>query len=340
MADEDGAAGLPREWGRWAALTLLEGYPLRDVLAVLRENNMPEEESVRFCARLYDDPVFEAAQALASQLQKVNSVLAMREKMRDLSGVPMAVDRRSGLGGQEFLERYYSQNTPVVLTDVCDRWPARELWTPRYLAERLSGVEVEVMSNRDADPDYEINSDQHRFVMPFDEYVKKVEATESSNDIYLVANNKVLSTPAASGLWDDFELDPRFLAAEPAHEQSFLWFGPAGTITPLHHDTINVLFNQLRGRKHFILIPSLAIHHVYNHVGVFSRVDPLNPDLERFPRFAGTPQIHLDIEPGESLFIPAGWWHHVASLDLSVSVSFTNFAFDNHVEWVHPKLPG
>jgi ribosomal protein L16 Arg81 hydroxylase len=262
----------------------------------------------------------------------------MREQMRALSSAPREVDRRSGLTSAEFLEDYYSQNTPVIMDDVCVNWPARALWNPEYLVAKLGGVEVEVMSDRDSDPNYEINSNEHKFMMRFDEYVAKIEVAGQSNDLYLVANNKLLGTPAADALWNDFELDQRFLAPDPDHGQAYLWFGPGGTITPLHHDTLNVLFNQVAGHKHFILIPSLAIHRLYNNLAVYSEVDPLRPDLERHPLFAGVHPIHFDIGPGESLFIPAGWWHHVVSYDTSLSVSFTNFCFDNNIEWVHPSF--
>jgi hypothetical protein len=317
---------------------LLNRVPLRDVLATLSEHGQPMSQSVRFCAQVYEDPVFEIAKEMAQQLQKVNSVLTVRERMRRLSGIPFEIDRRSSLSRDEFLDQYYAQNTPVILTDVCDRWPARELWSASYLIEKLGGVEVEVMNNCDADPNYEINADQHKFLMPFDEYAAKIDSTDRSNDLHLVADNRLLANPAAAVLWNDFELDLRYLAPDPGHEQAYLWFGPAATVTTLQHDTVNVLFNQVLGRKHFILIPALAIHRIYNHVGVYSRVDPVRPDLEKYPLFADAPQLHFDLEPGESVFVPAGWWHHVEALDQSISVSVTSFAFENQTEWLHPEL--
>ena len=138
----------------------------------------------------------------------------------------MDVERRSGLSGQEFLNEYYAQNKPVILTDVCDRWPARSLWNPFYLADILGGAEVEVMANRNADPINEINADDHKFRMPFDEYAAKIGATKRDNDVYLVANNKLLEMPEALPLWNDFELDERYLRPDPSHAQAFLWPAP------------------------------------------------------------------------------------------------------------------
>lgn len=333
------AEHLPIEWRRWAALALMRGTQLTDVLDTLGDNGFAETDSALFCASLYDSPAMDAGRWLAQQLAKVASVLTMRERMRALSGMPLDIDRRAGVSREEFLDRYYSRNEPVLLTDVCDRWPARSLWTPSHLAGKLGSVEIEVMADRESDPDYEVNANRHRYLMPFDEYVAKVEASSRSNDIYLVANNKLLSTEAALPLWDDFYLDERYLSPDPGRSHAFFWFGPAGTVTPLHHDTVNVLFNQIDGWKHVILIPALEIHRVYNSIGVFSDVDPLNPDLRRYPLYTDVQQIHVDVGPGQTLFIPAGWWHHVEATEMSISISLTNFAFPNDdLAWRNPDF--
>jgi ribosomal protein L16 Arg81 hydroxylase len=338
MAEQSNGSRLPIEWRRWAAVALMKGAPLAEVLSTLGAQGFPEGDAIRYTASLYDDPALDAGRWLAQQLQKTNSVLTMREQMRALSDVPLDADRRSGVSQKEFLDRYYSQNQPVLMTDSCDRWPALSLWNPAYLVEKLGSTEVEVMAGRESDPEYEINSNDHKFMMPFDEYVAKIGAESRSNDTYLVANNKLLATEAALPLWDDFSLDERYLGPDPNRTHAFLWFGPAGTVTPLHHDSVNVLFNQIDGWKHFILIPSLEIHRVYNNLAVYSDVDPLKPDLEQYPLFADVQQIHLDVGPGQTLFIPVGWWHHVEATEASISISFTNFAFSNDVDWRHPDF--
>jgi ribosomal protein L16 Arg81 hydroxylase len=327
---------LDTEWRRWAAVSLLNGSPLVDVLESLREQGLPEEASIRYCASLFDSDAFAAGRWPAQQLGKLNSVLVMLEKMRALAPRPM-VERRSGVGREEFLANYYSQNKPVLLTDVCDRWPACKRWNGTYLVDKLGDVDIEVMAGRDGDSDYELNADRHKAKMSFAQYDEWVRNTKDSNDRYLVANNGLLSTEAGAVLWDDFDLDPRYLARDPQRQSAFLWYGPGGTVTPLHHDSSNIMFNQVMGRKRFIMIPTLEIHRVYNNVSVYSDVDPLNPDLEQFPAFEGIEHVELEVGPGDSLFIPVGWWHHVTSLDTSVSISFTNFAFPNGFDWVDPE---
>ena len=77
---------------------------------------------------------------------------------------------------------------------------------------------------------------------------------------------------------------------------------------------------------------------MYNEVGVYSEVNLENPDWERYPLFRYVSPAEVVVNPGEVLFVPVGWWHYVRSLDASISVSTTNFAFPNDYHWRHPDL--
>jgi ribosomal protein L16 Arg81 hydroxylase len=171
--------------------------------------------------------------------------------------------------------------------------------------------------------------------MSFADYVSAI-TERAGNDSYLVANNHLLETDVAAPLWNDFTADDRYLDPSAGKGSTFLWFGPGGTVTPLHHDTSNILFTQVFGEKRFTLISPLETHCVYNDVSVYSLVDPLAPDLDRYPRFAATRRFTFTVGPGDAVFIPVGWWHHVESLSMSASVTFTSFAFPNTVDWFEP----
>jgi ribosomal protein L16 Arg81 hydroxylase len=45
------------------------------------------------------------------------------------------------------------------------------------------------------------------------------------------------------------------------------------------------------------------------------------------------PAVDIIPEPGEVLFMPVGWWHHVRALEVSMTLAFTNFVFPNHFNW-------
>jgi hypothetical protein len=59
-----------------------------------------------------------------------------------------------------------------------------------------------------------------------------------------------------------------------------------------------------------------------------SQVELDNVDHERFPLFQEAEGWHCVLEPGDLLYMPPLWWHHVRSLDMSVSVNYWWNRFD------------
>lgn len=234
------------------------------------------------------------------------------------------IERRAHVSREEFFAEYLGGNRPVILTDRIAHWPAMTRWKPDYL-KRVCGQEmVQVMTGRESDDEYEPRCDLRRTTMQFSDYVDRVVNAGETNDFYLVAQNEFMRTEGAKKLQGDIIAIPEYLD-DRRDGFMFMWFGPCGTITPLHHDTADILLAQIEGRKRITLIPANQKSLVYNYLGVFGEVDCEHPDLIRHPLYRYADKEVFDLGPGEILFIPVGWWHHVRALDVSISVSFTNF---------------
>jgi Cupin-like domain len=291
----------------------------------------------RSLAEIRADPCYQAGAENTQSLQKIESVLDIQRGLLSLLPSAGQVERRREVRRGEFLARYYARNTPVVLMDIADTWQARSAWTLDYLEQQLGDETVEIMMNRDSDRGYERRGERHRTRLKFREYISYLRENPTGNDRYLVANNGLLDLPAAKRLREDFESPAEYLDEAMSSGRIFLWLGPAGTVTPLHHDVMNIIIVQVMGRKRITLIDPLRARYVYNDDGVYSLVDAANPDYSRCPLYAYADPITVILEPGDALFIPVGWWHHVESLDLSASLSFTNFVFPNEYHWRHPS---
>jgi len=121
---------------------------------------------------------------------------------------------------------------------------------------------------------------------------------------------------------------PRFPAENPmplidAAVMPRLWVGNAVTIST-HYDVANNIACVAAGNRRFTLFPPEQVANLY--VGPLentisgqpvSMVDPLAPDLARFPRLeqALATMRSVDLAPGDAIYVPSLWWHHVQSTD-------------------------
>ena len=134
--------------------------------------------------------------------------------------------------------------------------------------------------------------------------------------------------------------NPIMEASEPIKEHQRLeepllnaWFGPAGTVSPLHTDPYYNILCQVVGKKYIRLYAPSETCNLYPrgvegggvNMANTSMVDAEgDPELlaQDFPKFGAAEYVDCILEEGECLLIPRGWWHYVRSLTVSFSVSF------------------
>jgi hypothetical protein len=101
------------------------------------------------------------------------------------------------------------------------------------------------------------------------------------------------------------------------------WLGPAGTVTPLHCDYDDNIFAQIWGSKRIFLAPPHHDEFLYtreaNPVLFGSSFDPEAPDFEAFPLARQAAVVEVVVQPGDMLYVPAGWYHQVRALSFSLS---------------------
>jgi hypothetical protein len=120
------------------------------------------------------------------------------------------------------------------------------------------------------------------------------------------------------GLSTDNSLD--FGALKPSVR---IWISNRTTVAA-HYDVLDNIACVCAGRRRFTLFPPEQVANLY--VGPIdftpagqpiSLVDLDEPDLDRYPRFASALEHAQSalLEPGDAIYIPSMWWHHVQSLD-------------------------
>jgi hypothetical protein len=113
--------------------------------------------------------------------------------------------------------------------------------------------------------------------------------------------------------------------------QPRIWLGNRVT-TPAHFDQSSNIACVVAGRRRFTLFAPEQVENLYIGPLDFaptptpiSLVEFRAPDFERFPRFreALANARVAELEPGDAIYLPPLWWHHVESLaPLNILVNY------------------
>ncbi|KAL1915775.1 uncharacterized protein VTP21DRAFT_6534 [Calcarisporiella thermophila] len=223
-----------------------------------------------------------------------------------------------------FMKHILNNPTPIIIPrEAISHWPALSRWSPSYLielaGERLVPIEIGKAYTE---------SRWTQKLMPLDKFITRYMLNTRRNTLeegevaYLAQHDLLAQIPR---LKQDIMI-PDYCFTTDNTVLTNVWIGPAGTVSPLHHDPYHNLFVQVVGSKFFRLHSPNETKYLYPHddgmLSNTSQVDPERVDVKRFPLYNSAEYIDCVIGPGEVLYVPPGWWHYVKSLSTSFSVSF------------------
>jgi Cupin-like domain len=229
------------------------------------------------------------------------------------------VERCTGLTAPQFESAFLKPMIPVVFTDLSANWPARTRWTIEHFKAQYGHLQVPVVSNNYSKPGRGYMEPDR--IIPFREYLEILESGPTDLRIFLW--NIFREAP---DLREDFNI-PTIMDGF-VNELPFMFFGGQGSKVALHYDIdmSHVFLNQIHGRKRVLLFAPDQSRNLYHHpFTVASYVDLNNPDYERFPALAHAKGYEMMLQPGETLFMPSGYWHYIEYTDGGYSISLRSF---------------
>lgn len=266
----------------------------------------------------------------------------------------------------DFYLEYFIPRRPVVIRtrSLAELDWRTERWSNEYLEHKAGGQSVAVLTSHNGN-DFGLDKARYETMLFRDFLARAMASAKGDETLYLNlqdgAKDRMLEPPLLQ-LVGDFTIPPYF--KDLMLRCMNLWMGNSGAeiVTPLHHDFNDNLYVVVEGRKHFTLFPPSEAGNLYTRgtlLGVepngdiryasmdgmphMSRVDLEHPDLERFPRFAAVQgsRLDVDIEQGEMLFLPNGWFHRVSSHGRHVAVSFMAVAPPTErLQWMRAAITG
>jgi hypothetical protein len=236
---------------------------------------------------------------------------------------------RTGLDPANLPEELLRSNAPCVLRGLVRDWPAvaaareGDEALARYLLQFYRGEPVRAFVGAP-----EIGG---RFF--YDEQLRgfnfRIAAERLDNVLTALATHRGDAAPPA--IYVGATAVDRWLPGFGEHNALGLggrralqsaWLGNRSRVSA-HQDVTDNIACVVAGRRRFTLFPPSQLANLY--IGpldytpagqAISLVDLHAPDLQRFPRFAQAWEHALaaELEPGDAIFIPSLWWHHVEAL--------------------------
>jgi Cupin-like domain len=230
------------------------------------------------------------------------------------------IDRRAGLSRDQFDREFLRPLRPVILTDAISHWGALGRWSPQFFKDEYGGLEIEVDGE----------------AMTLGDLIDRVEASTDDNPAPYLRNQALAEWPPELSA-DVFPmpdctqpnwLESRIFPKGESLSSVEVYIGGQGAEFPvLHYDGLHThaFLMQLYGDKEYIVFSPEQTRFMYPQDGIQANksriVDLLNPDLAEFPLFDQAEGFRFSLHPGETLFVPSGWWHTARILSPSVTVS-------------------
>ncbi|XP_011662092.2 bifunctional peptidase and (3S)-lysyl hydroxylase JMJD7 [Strongylocentrotus purpuratus] len=250
----------------------------------------------------------------------------------------------------EFYRDYVTPNRPVIIENAFNDFPALAKWSIPYFRERLQHkiLTVAVTPNGYADAvcgDHFVLPEERE--MTFSSFLDIMEGNSEQKGVYYVQKQNSNLTLDLKELVEDIREDIPWASEAFGHKPDAVnfWMGGREAVTSMHKDHYENLYCVIQGAKKFILHPptdrpfipygsySQAAYKEVDgefqivpdpegHTVPWIAIDPLNPDLNRYPKYGEVDQIRCTVHPGEMLYLPSLWFHHVSQEDQTVAVNY------------------
>uniref|UniRef100_A0A336KNJ7 CSON013302 protein n=3 Tax=Culicoides sonorensis TaxID=179676 RepID=A0A336KNJ7_CULSO len=294
-------------------------------------------------------------QQMDKTLEDAFSVL--NEESRDLflpRNIPELFEIPSAM---EFLRDNVSKNIPLVIREGC-KWPCIEKWSSQYFRQTMAykPVKVALTPNGYADGIAEWKGIEY-FVMPEEKIMPMEQFLDNLlnkstpvNYIQTQNNNLIHDFPELLADIDDSMLNFAKEAFNKSPDAANFWMGDERAVTSMHKDPYENIYIVVSGYKDFILIPPTDVPNVprkkyqsaiykTNKNGVMDiepifddnkkpivlewvSIDPLKPDLEEYPAYEEAIKYEIRLNPGDILYLPSLWYHHVRQSHKNISLNF------------------
>jgi histone arginine demethylase JMJD6 len=228
------------------------------------------------------------------------------------------VERAADISNSLFRSQFLPDQVPLVISGCIEQWPARKKWNLDYFASQFPAKKIQFSGKQWVLGEFIKTMSCGSESAP---YLKEVKLDEQFPELMPdIGELRFTRSNLLNSRWL-----PRSMRISKGIKALFI--GGAGSgFGQLHWDFsyLHVFISQIFGEKDFVLYAPEDTPYLYQSpaypnkslIEDFNAFDPL-----QFPNVAKASPIRLTIGEGDTLFIPAGWWHATKMRNTSISVA-------------------
>ncbi|WP_179339355.1 cupin-like domain-containing protein [Winogradskyella ludwigii] len=232
------------------------------------------------------------------------------------------IPRVKTISKADFITHYFKPQKPVVIEKHITDWPAYSKWNLDYIKEVAGDKTVPLYDDRPVH--FKDGFNQPHAKMKMSDYVDLLKTQPTKYRIFLWNILKEVPQLQNDFTFPDFGL--RLMKKLP-----MLFFGGKDSHTFMHYDIdlANIFHFHFQGKKQCILFNQKQNKHLYKvPYSLITRedIDFNKPDLTKWPALKKAKGWTCELNHGEILYMPEGYWHYMRYITPGFSMSLRAIA--------------
>lgn len=234
----------------------------------------------------------------------------------------LKIDVVKNISTSDFNNEYLRPQKPVIIKGLTDDKIAGKKWSINYFKESMGDFEIDLFDNKNdktagsafSTPDLKMKLGDYLDIIAKDEHT----------DLRVFLFNLFKHYPNLRNEFPCPDMMKGFL-----DHVGYMFFGGKDTTVRIHYDIdmSNVLHTHFCGKKRVVLFAPEYNAGLYRlPLNTYSLIDVDNVDYEKYPGLKYVKGYDFELESGDSIFMPSGYWHYMTYLEGSFSVSYRKLA--------------
>ena len=231
------------------------------------------------------------------------------------------IERVKTISKADFYNLYVKKQKPVVVEQLTADWPAYEKWNLAYIKEVAGDKTVPLYDDRPVS--HKDGFNEAHAHMKMSDYIDLLHAKPTNYRIFLYNLMKEVPVLKNDFKWPDIGL-------KLVKQLPMLFFGGENSKVFMHYDIdySNILHFHFHGKKRCVLFAPDQTPYLYKvpHA-LISRedIDFDAPDFNQWPALEKAQGLVTDLQHGEMLYMPEGYWHYMKYVTPGFSMSLRAF---------------